>query len=61
MKEMGRERGMNISDPGLIFNARTPAPEGDLPNVKRRLPDVQLIMVVLPRDGDYYGMDVVSS
>lgn len=61
MKEMGRERGMKISDPSLVFNARNPAPEGDLPNVKKKFPNVQLIMVVLPRDGDYYGMMWYSS
>lgn len=55
MKKMGRERGMTINEPSLIYNGRNPAPERDLPNVKKRLPQVQLIMVVLPRDGDYYA------
>lgn len=59
MKKMGRERGMTINEPSLIYNGRNPAPERDLPNVKKRLPQVQLIMVVLPRDGDYYGMYVL--
>lgn len=56
MQQMGKERGMSISPPALIANCRNPAPEGDLSNVKRKHPNVQLIMVVLPRDGDYYGM-----
>ncbi|XP_050691117.1 protein argonaute-2-like [Eriocheir sinensis] len=55
MKKMGKERGMNINDPALIFDARNPAPETDLLNVKKRYPDVQLIVVVLPKDGDYYA------
>ena len=52
---------MNINDPGLIYNGRYPAPEVDLPNVKKRLPNIQLIMVVLPREGDYYGMYIFFS
>lgn len=59
MKKMGKERGMNISDPAYVFHARHPTPETDLPDVLRRVKEVQLIMVVLPKDGDYYGMYMV--
>uniref|UniRef100_A0A0P4WKQ8 Uncharacterized protein n=1 Tax=Scylla olivacea TaxID=85551 RepID=A0A0P4WKQ8_SCYOL len=55
IRKMGKERGMTINDPALTYSIRSPAPERDLPNVKLKLPDVQLIMVVLPRDGDYYA------
>lgn len=55
MRRMGKQRGMTINEPAIIYNGRYPAPERDLPNIKKKLPEVQLIMVVLPRDGDYYA------
>lgn len=52
---MGRERGMVIENPREVRSLWQPSPEADIPQVKKKLPDVQLIFVVLPRDGDLYG------
>ncbi|XP_050701714.1 protein argonaute-2-like isoform X2 [Eriocheir sinensis] len=54
LKKMGRDQGMNISDPADIFPTCNPAPEEDLPNIKRKFPNIQLIMAVLPQNKDLY-------
>lgn len=51
---MGEERGMNVRPPVLVRDFQNPHPEVDLKRIKDLHPTVQLILVVLPRRGDYY-------
>ncbi|XP_071529363.1 protein argonaute-2-like isoform X2 [Panulirus ornatus] len=51
---MGQERGMTIGFP-VMKNFQHPNPEGDLPEIKSQFPNIEMIMVVLPRFGNYYG------
>lgn len=54
IQKMGRERGMNIRPPVLVRDFRNPHPEVDLNRIKELHPKIELILVVLPRHGDYY-------
>lgn len=51
---MGQERGMSIGYP-VMKNFQHPNPETDLPEIKSQSPNIEMIMVVLPRFGNYYG------
>lgn len=51
---MGWERGMKIADP-FVRDFHRPNPEKDLPEIKRKSPKIEMVMIVLPRYGDYYG------
>ncbi|KAK3860034.1 hypothetical protein Pcinc_033884 [Petrolisthes cinctipes] len=54
LQNMGRERGMGIRPPVLVRDFQYPNPEKDLRDIKQKHANVQLIVVVLPRRGDYY-------
>lgn len=54
LRDMGRERGMGVKPPELMRDFHNPNPEKDLHDIKQRYPKVQLILIVLPRFGDYY-------
>lgn len=50
---------MDIRDPVMISKGNIQAAEKDLSNIKRKFPDIQLIMAVLPRNKELYGRYII--
>ncbi|XP_068244713.1 protein argonaute-2-like [Palaemon carinicauda] len=54
LSRMGKERGMSLDKP-TVQKSFNPNPERELLEIKQRMPEVQLILVVLPKYGNVYG------
>ncbi|XP_064115910.1 protein argonaute-2-like [Macrobrachium nipponense] len=54
MMKMGKERGMSIQEPVVRYSFR-PDPEREFPEIKQKIPNIQMILVVLPKFGNFYA------